>query len=302
MDSSYTNSFGQFGDSVSSSNSGASNGVGPIMSAPSEPAMSGGGDVVLAPSGSAKKKRWPLVVGIVLILIAIGAGVGIAFNNNVTSKVDCSNSFNRVLNYVLYGNDSIASLSGEYTGFINYKIGQIGDESGDIEYLKNLKKLVNGAEDVCARSEINQQIKNEVRQYLGTVNAYVETSLLGDTEYDVVLMVEKNGENYALENIEKYFSSVVSSQYQDIAKIGRNLVTGMGYYVKYVGTIVEETDCMVSALSDECLDIVADVENNSEDFDNATSFFNEAIGSANYQIRIMIPQSWIISDDIKETQ
>lgn len=115
MDSSYTNSFGQFGDSVSSSNSGASNGVGPIMSAPSEPVVSGGGDVVLAPSGGVKKKRWPLVVGIVLILIAIGAGVGAwiasqpkggSGGSGGVSSNTLKGKFNIYANYVLFGKDS----------------------------------------------------------------------------------------------------------------------------------------------------------------------------------------------------
>ena len=122
MDSSYTNSFGQFGDSAPSSNggmvSGNINGVGPIVSGSNDavPVMPSGDDIILAPSsnGAAKKRRWPVVVAIVLILIAIGVGVGAwiasqpwGSGGDNSGEADAKTELSKMIGYVLYQDDSL---------------------------------------------------------------------------------------------------------------------------------------------------------------------------------------------------
>ena len=205
MDSSYTNSFGQFGASASSPNSGVPNGVGPIMSAPSEPVVSGGNDIVLAPSGGSKKKRWPLVVGIVLILIAIGAGVGAwtLTKNMHESKKASADELVDLLGWVSYTGQCpmvIRNYNDIYTEVDQYNeylqacksnsekvsidLANIKDLSGDREYTELYSKLQSGIMNVVLFGE---ELDNALKIYDGYHNFMVGVADMGvyQTDYDI---------------------------------------------------------------------------------------------------------------------
>lgn len=106
MSASYNNSFGQ--SDVGAPNMGMisssdASGVGPVISGDS------GGDIIISSSDGSRggKRRWPIVVAILLFLVAIGAGVGALMigkpsGDNPLLKV----SFNEYANYVMYGKTS----------------------------------------------------------------------------------------------------------------------------------------------------------------------------------------------------
>ena len=134
MDSSYTNSFGQFGDNAPSSNggmvSGNTNGAGPIVSGSNDaaPVMPSGDDIILTPSsnGATKKRRWPVVVAIVLFIVAIGAGVGAWIASQPWGKgTKDNNNLRRYANYVINGDENDNEIG---DGYVTNRIYYVADQ------------------------------------------------------------------------------------------------------------------------------------------------------------------------------
>ena len=137
-----------------------------INSGNAQEVYSSGGDIVLAPSGGAKKKRWPIVVAVLLFLIAIGAGVGAwimsqpqgggnggSSGGSGTSSNSLREKFNNYANYVLFGKDDVGdfdySLISETMPYfmseglnIDYYVGVAQDK------YDNLAKVYNGIYDL----------------------------------------------------------------------------------------------------------------------------------------------------------
>lgn len=108
MDASYNNSFGQSDDGTSGTgmiSSSDASGVGPVVSGDS------GGDIIISSSDGSRdgKRRWPIVVAIVLFIVAIGAGVGawiLGMPNRGDDVGSTKIALNRLMNYVINGEAS----------------------------------------------------------------------------------------------------------------------------------------------------------------------------------------------------
>lgn len=139
MNPSQNNSFGSFG-----SNSGDFGGAG--QSIVSSGDSSGTGLVMSRKRGG---KKWLIVVGVVLILLAVGLGVGVVImrSRQSTESSDVADdykaSFNLFANYVINGEPKTDSLAMEYDSRQSYYIDVTDwgeNPSDEVEFYDNVQK------------------------------------------------------------------------------------------------------------------------------------------------------------------
>lgn len=225
MDSSYTNSFGQFGSDAPSPNNGASVGASPIMSAPSGPVVSGEGDVVLAPSnGGGKKRRWPIVVAIVLFVVAIGAGVGAWIASQPWgSGGSGDNILRKYANYVINGDENNNDIGDGYVAnrvyFIADQVYNAEETEFDLFY-ENANNLINVSLDVYKDDDVADFLV-EQRNMLGVFYIYKKydgkITMSDYLEGDYSLLVSEI--DIVAESLKQSTNSYVIIYIEDILKL-----------------------------------------------------------------------------------
>ncbi len=106
--------------------------------------ITSGGDIILTPSGG-KKKRWPIVVIVFLVLAIVGVGVGFVFltpsNNPKGEQANNDNNyvekFNIYANYLLYGEKENKEV-GDFDARDSFVVDK---KCRDEEYMKELLAL-----------------------------------------------------------------------------------------------------------------------------------------------------------------
>ena len=159
MDPSYNNSFGSF-------SSGGGQAPQPIMSPV-------GGDIML-PAQPVKKKKVGLIIGVILILIAIGAGVAAAMlMGKGGSEMTARQAFNNFSNYFLYGVEDNADITDEYVWGKTYYMQSVFD--GDIENLSDAPEILENLKNKYILAY--QMNTDELEDYDQLFRNYYNTSL-----------------------------------------------------------------------------------------------------------------------------
>ncbi|MBR3144213.1 hypothetical protein IKF12_03410 [Candidatus Saccharibacteria bacterium] len=190
---------------------------------------SSGGDIVLAPSGGAKKKRWPIVVAILLFLIAIGAGVGAWFasrpqgggnggsgGESGTSSNSLKGKFNNYANYVLFGKDSTDDFNYDDISGLDPYFMTVG--SGINDYLETAQnkysEFSNAYYDGGGKSKI-VSLAVYFQYYAGSRPL---------TMQDIINSYVDNGYNSAVDMINNNYTSDVSIRsYSEYLESEKNL-------------------------------------------------------------------------------
>lgn len=267
MSASYNNSFGQ--SDVGASNmgmvsSGDASGVGPVISGDS------GGDIIISSSDGSRggKRRWPIVVAILLFVVAIGAGVGALMMGKPSGggggDANVRSAFNLYANYLLYGEDTDEDI-GENMGlyYLYYFDSQdieltVDDEEEEqvVIYYSELKKRLADFTELVKNNEENDN-DSLVIDYSAISADYFtvrQTYLLNSG--DIRMLFEKNGYDQTVEYINEYYSGFIDSDSTLQNALGGFLIDYSNYYLAEYNAY-KDAGCAMDAIdSDECRNMV----------------------------------------------
>ena len=235
MSASYNNSFGQSdvgASNVGTISSGDTSGIGPVISGDS------GGDIIISSSDGSRggKRRWPIVVAILLFLVAIGAGVGALMigkpSGGGSGDMDAKSTFNRYANYLLYGENTSKEF-GKYMGlrYIYYFDEQKLQDASDDEqadlivgYYDAISDKIKNFYDAYNKNE-NGASSSFVGEYVEGVLSFAEINRIVFLDSDNVWELYKNsGYDDAYSKVEMYYSTLLNSEYDTPRSLGTIMV------------------------------------------------------------------------------
>lgn len=280
MDSSYTNSFGQFGDSVTSSNggmvSGNTNGVGSIVSGSNDaaPVMPSGDDIVLAPSsnGATKKRRWPVAVAIVLFIVAIGAGVGAWIasqpwgSGGGVSKTDTKTELSKMIGYILHQDDSLRDFEeSDFDSELPTQMLYFGSSEDAQNYFTNATRLAQEYNDGIENEEnldiVIRNVADNQEKILQFLNLYLITPTPSvESVIDLLSYEDDNvaANEYIVNNYGQMLSLDADSANNYVGYMALSLIAEAELFSKYINMECAEdsddvvfADCLVEGVSSE---------------------------------------------------
>ena len=203
----------------------------------------GTGDIVLNADGEGKSRKGLVITLIVLVVLAIGAGVGYALWQSGVfggGGSEIKKSFNEYANYLLYGTDSGDDI-GEYKGiyYINYFDNENINYTDDVEeaelvknYYVGLVEKLDTFSDKVEKGGLDEVDKVFMVKYAEAAKAYFEamqTYILDEEE--IINYYIKSGYDAASMLIDKYYGVLVGSSEGELSNLGEALVERSYFYL-----------------------------------------------------------------------
>ncbi len=184
------------------------------------------GDLKLG--GTAKKKKWPLVVLVVAVTVVVGVGVWALISNQeedtrTASKV--KTALNQFSNYYLYGTDSTEAVQGNYDSNRVYKADTAMEER-DIEFFNKAREYYDSfiqvyeqdirANQGASESEnLDDYLNGNVSNFTGMfdfIYRFAMTPAL--TSEEVFGMFNNTSFESAQQLVNNYYSNLLETTYE----------------------------------------------------------------------------------------
>ena len=212
----------------------ANSGLQPVM--PQQPITSGTGPIILAPTEK-KSKRWLVIIGVVLFLIAIGTGVAaLVLTKSKPVVADVTKAYIEYFVYGTEGENQVNSSTFEIDideFAVKKKLESISSQESS-EYFDKLLTKFNVVESV-GKGKIDADLLKYHRAYLEYYKAIMQT-LASD------LLINAYNDNSDIVNI---YSSLPVEETTLLAVIYNNLndyaKDQYGFYTK-----VKEVGCLIN--------------------------------------------------------
>ena len=257
MDPSYNNSFGSF-------SSGGGQTPQPIMSPV-------GGDIILTPSQPVKKKKTGLIIAVILILIAIGAGVAAVM---LMGKGGRDTAFNDFTNLVLYnGTDKYPNENGLYA---IQAVAVVPIEEEMDTFYDKVREIGN---ELINSDDSNKELVKKVLLWTYVADFY---NFYDD---DTVTVYESSGYETAKNMLSDRYNLVSITDDSEYSEIVSMALFAEEVYLDYVNEyesggcslLREVDDCVAIEVETDKLDLVYD--SFGEVYDYARDMINDVVMS-----------------------
>ena len=246
------NNFGSYGGAPTGGQMGGPVGSGMPMGSGMPNGANGAPQVISSGTGdvnirsSAKKRRWPIVVGVLLLLVAVGLGVtavimGMPKDNSVAGL------FNRYTELAVMG-DGVTANNTEYIYAIAVGNNDNENEPGDVvrNYYEKLDSMKNDFE-VAANGVVNAAM---LAKYDVTYRVMKNAVNYGTVRNEMLAAYQNQGENGLMD----YYNANIKCDESD-EKLGKMCTAEIQYYgaVYELRKIFVDAKCYIDGFEDaEC--------------------------------------------------
>lgn len=256
--------------------------------------LNNSGDVILAPEKKSHKK-WIIIGVIALVVVVVLVVMFLIPRGGANLKGNGKEAFNRYANYLLYGNDSTAAISGEYDEGFRSKLNKVLDDevNSSSTFAKNIETLwgdfMGKSNNFTVSDDLTRDSYNE---RVGFIATYLENYSNMDGE-KLMQLVQNGSEKKVEQSINDYFSLFNNYNFDEAntyKEEGRSLYNRIVEWARSL----KEAGCNTDEAMDgeECNSIYDSGEN---DVLNSLSITEGAVNSvADY----LVKNVWAISGQV----